>query len=123
MLDSVLVRMFFALFTCVFGCFIVLLPFLIGVVITHQIFLLRLRSAANRFLCVNCGLVLGRDSLALADLECTRLAEERRKKHPHVKFKLAPRELYAICSKCGTHYEFVQKTGSFEVITNSVNQQ
>jgi DNA-directed RNA polymerase subunit RPC12/RpoP len=73
---------------------------------------LRLRKAANRFVCVNCGKTLGVEALRLADREWGEYVQKLMHDNPGVKFRLV-RTLDAICPACGTRYSFRERERTF----------
>jgi predicted RNA-binding Zn-ribbon protein involved in translation (DUF1610 family) len=92
---------------------VIFLPILLPIgLISHGIYLLRLRAAANRFKCVGCGQILGRKSIELADDEWARHMRELMDRNPGVRLRVV-RNLHAICPNCGKQYQFDEKTRTF----------
>ena len=93
--------------------FVIFLPLLLPVVcVLHGVYLRRLRAAADRFRCVDCGQILGRRSIQLADAEWTERMREMTNRFPGIRPRIV-RNIHAICSMCGTSYRFDEKTRSF----------
>ena len=73
---------------------------------------LRLRSAARRFVCLDCGNRLGTAAIRRADVEWGRYVDDRHRRYPDVKFRLR-RRLHAVCPACGRRYQYVEKARTF----------
>jgi DNA-directed RNA polymerase subunit RPC12/RpoP len=99
--------------------FILLLPLLLPTaLVLHAIYLHQLRSAAARFVCTDCGQILGRESLRLADVEWAKRMKKMRIEHPGVRFRVV-RAFHAICSRCGKSYRLLEQTRGFEELAES----
>lgn len=70
-------------------------------------------AAANRAHCQMCGNILGTASVSLADTEQQQRLAEAQEAYPGHRIQLAPRTTYAICTKCGQRYTFVEKLNRF----------
>ncbi len=63
----------------------------------------RIRETAVNSRCAACGVVLGGESLRLADAEWGRFVDDLHRNHPGVRFRLV-RTTHAICPNCGARY-------------------
>ena len=64
------------------------------------------QMAATRFQCEVCGTVLGLDALHRADAVYAEEWAKRNPNFPGIRFRLRPRELWAICTVCGAEYNY-----------------
>ena len=64
------------------------------------------QKVAARFQCEACGTVLGLDALHRADTVCTEEWAKRKQERPGVRYRLRPRDLWAICTACGADYNY-----------------
>src|SRR5262245_31241846 len=93
--------------------FVILSPLMVPTaLILHGVYLRRLRAAADQFKCFECGQILGRKSIELADGEWARRMREYTDQHPGIRIRVV-RNLHAICPNCGRQYQFDEKTRSF----------
>ena len=74
----------------------------------------RLRKAAEGFLCVQCGKVLGAAALKLADEVWAAHWLELQRKYPGARLRMV-RTIHAVCPACGTQYEFLERERTFVV--------
>lgn len=63
------------------------------------------QRVAQRSVCVRCGATLGAESLGRADRAWQEEWAERRKRYPHVKWRVI-RRVWAVCGGCGAGYGF-----------------
>lgn len=94
---------------------ILLFPvFLAYGVFTHFQRRRRMRQAAKRSVCPECGTILGDDALRLADQLWIEDVSRLRRQNPGVKFRLV-RLVDAVCQSCGASLRFSEKTNVFEI--------
>jgi hypothetical protein len=77
----------------------------------------RVRKCAKAFVCVNCGNVLGSESVARADDVWSRYVRELHR-HSNIRYRLL-RTFHAICCVCGTRYFFRKHERLFVVEASS----
>jgi hypothetical protein len=113
-MNKVLNKLWVTLLAIGFVIFLpLLLPILLPIVgVLHGVYLLRLRAAAGRFRCVDCGQILDRKSIQLADAEWAERMHDLMNRFPGVRPRVV-RNIHAICSMCGTRYRFDEKARSF----------
>jgi hypothetical protein len=88
---------------------ILLLPAIVPVVgLSHRLYRKRLRAAARALACLSCGVVLGLESVRLADAAWDGHMRELRAKHPTIRFRVV-RRVHAICPECDAHYTFLER--------------
>lgn len=76
----------------------------------------RLKHTAQQFHCVQCGKILGRESLRRADNTWQKQMREFRVKHPGVRYRIV-RKLHAICAFCDAEYTYFNAERTFKLIT------
>jgi hypothetical protein len=64
------------------------------------------RKAADRFSCVNCGSILGKVSIDLADAQQFELMQELLREYPGMRLSPPARTVHAICSNCDTKFTY-----------------
>ncbi|MDR2213238.1 MAG: hypothetical protein LBE21_06405 [Pseudomonadales bacterium] len=93
--------------------FFLALPVLIPyAAISHHFYLRRLRAAANKTVCSNCGKILGDEALRLADVYCANDLAESQKEKPGIRQRRV-RRVHAICAHCHAHWCFHENSGIF----------
>jgi hypothetical protein len=94
--------------------FLVASPILIPIALIGSYFADRRKCrVAGNTPCVNCGRVLGIESLELSDRRAADYGAEQQRLHPGVKFRLV-RTVFAICKSCGAEYGY--RDGAFTLI-------
>ncbi|MBN70070.1 MAG: hypothetical protein CME32_12430 [Gimesia sp.] len=82
----------------------------------------RLRGLAEKYVCVECGELLGTEAIQLADERWEEMSEERRRRSPNIKFRLV-RNLQAICPHCGCEYRYQEAEATFIVRERNRGQE
>ena len=92
---------------------VLLLPVLIPcAIISHTIEEKRKRAAAECFVCVKCGGVLGEESLRRSDSVWKREMEELQRENPDTRFRVV-RVVHAICVSCEQEYSYYENKKTF----------
>lgn len=73
----------------------------------------RMRSVADTTACQQCGELLTREAIKLADLKVAAEFAEMRAEFPHSRFRLADRKMWAICPTCGATYDWNKRDKMF----------
>lgn len=93
--------------------FIVALPFIAPVMfVLSSIDARRRRKAAGEFVCVECGQLLGTESLSLADKVEAERSCKLSKKYPNARLRII-RLVDAICPTCGKRYKYLKTERHF----------
>ena|SRR5688572_2562104 len=72
----------------------------------------RIRKAARTFNCTVCGRPLGVVAVKLANRAVAKEAEQRRREHPRVRYRII-RTLHAICPACDARFAFDETLHTF----------
>lgn len=90
-----------------------LLPVLLPVVaVLDAVYRWRKTQDAERFACVCCGQILGREGLKQGDAAWAEHFTALQRAHPYAKLRVV-RHVYAVCPRCGTHYDHDEKAHTF----------
>jgi transcription elongation factor Elf1 len=76
-------------------------------------------KAANRFPCSNCGNILGKISIDLADAEQSEFMQRVMRENPEMRIQPADQTIYAICSSCGARFTYLNKDRLFKIDTKN----
>ena len=82
----------------------------------------RRHVCAERFVCVGCGQVLGRDALTRADTDWAEYVARLHRERPGVRFRLV-RDVNAVCGHCGARYRFDEKAAMFSVLMDQTRPE
>ena len=101
-------------------CFVLCIPLWIPIaIVSRAAYLRRIRRAAKRFACVNCGRTLTVDALIRADEVWSEEERELMRENPGEIPRII-RTLHAICTGCGTRYSFNKRERTFVLETVTV---
>ncbi len=93
--------------------FVLLTPILIPIAaLSYEREQKRMYTAADKFRCNVCGVVLGKASIEQAEVEWLRYVDELHRQNPGYHFRLV-RTVHAICTQCGKPYSYCEKTNRF----------
>ena len=97
---------------------ILLLPLIMPVAIVSDfVYRRRMLKAAIAFRCENCGTILGKKSLSLANEAWSKKMAETRARYPGVRLRIV-RDLHAICPACATQYRYFERDRVFKAVSN-----